>query len=147
MKIKRLADIPQAKANPDWFTGAVWHAALTAPPAPARLRMSRVRFEPGARTNWHTHPLGQTLWVVSGRGRVQVEGGPVVEIAAGDVVEFPPPSPPLARRRPGCGDGAYRGAGIRRRPRGGLDGAGIGRGLSRNDRELTSGANVLTQPA
>ena len=90
MKIKRLAEIPQAKANPDWFTGAVWHAALTAPPAPARLRMSRVRFEPGARTNWHTHPLGQTLWVVSGRGRVQVEGGPVVEIAAGDVVEFPP---------------------------------------------------------
>lgn len=90
MKIKRLSELPQVAPNPANFTGKVHHASLTAPPAPARLRMSRVRFEPGARTNWHTHPLGQTLWVVSGVGRVQREGGPVQEIRAGDVVEFAP---------------------------------------------------------
>lgn len=90
MNIKRLSELPQVAPNPEWFTGTVHHASLTAPPEPARLRMSRVRFEPGARTNWHTHPLGQTLWVVSGEGRVQSEGGPVRVIRAGDVIEFGP---------------------------------------------------------
>jgi len=59
-------------------------------PAPARVRATTVRFEPGARTNWHTHPLGQTLYIVSGTGQVQTWGGPVREVRAGDVVWIPP---------------------------------------------------------
>ncbi len=59
-------------------------------PAPARLNASRVSFEPGARTAWHTHPLGQTLYVISGIGRVQAKGGPIREIRPGDVVWIPP---------------------------------------------------------
>ena len=67
-------------------------------PAPARLNCSRVSFEPGARTNWHHHPLGQTLYVISGVGRVQSKGGPVREIRPGDTVWIPPGEPALARR-------------------------------------------------
>ena len=59
-------------------------------PSPARLNCSRVSFEPGARTAWHTHPLGQTLYVISGVGRVQAKGGPIREIRPGDVVWIPP---------------------------------------------------------
>ena len=58
--------------------------------APARLVVNRVSFEPGARTNWHTHPLGQTLYVISGVGRFQTKGGPVHEIRPGDVIWIPP---------------------------------------------------------
>jgi quercetin dioxygenase-like cupin family protein len=74
----------------EWFTGTVWQDPIIEAQAPARVRAARVSFEPGARTAWHTHPLGQTLYVVSGLGRVQTWGGPVREIRAGDVVWIPP---------------------------------------------------------
>lgn len=74
----------------DAFTGTVWQDPIVETPPPARLRSARVSFEPGARTAWHTHPLGQTLYVESGLGRVQTWGGPVREIRAGDVVWIPP---------------------------------------------------------
>jgi quercetin dioxygenase-like cupin family protein len=72
----------------DWFTGDVRMDASSIPSPGARL--FRVLFEPGARTNWHTHPEGQFLYVVTGAGRAGTEGGPVVEIEAGDVVFFAP---------------------------------------------------------
>jgi quercetin dioxygenase-like cupin family protein len=74
----------------DWFTGVAWQDPIFEAPEPARVRSAFVRFEPGARTNWHTHPLGQTLCIVSGVGRVQSWGGPLKEIRAGDVVWFAP---------------------------------------------------------
>jgi quercetin dioxygenase-like cupin family protein len=77
--------------GPDaWFTGAVSIEPLIQTPAPARVVAARVTFEPGARTAWHTHPLGQTLIVTAGYGRAQRWGGPIEEIRAGDVVWFPP---------------------------------------------------------
>jgi quercetin dioxygenase-like cupin family protein len=72
------------------FTGVVWREEIVEAPAPARMRAGYARFEPGARTAWHTHPLGQTLCVISGCGRVQSWGGKVREIRAGDVVWIPP---------------------------------------------------------
>lgn len=90
MEIKRVGSQPSAKGPADWFTGAVRIDSLFNAPAPARVRGSSVTFEPGARTAWHTHPLGQTLIVTSGSGRVQREGGPVEEIRPGDVVWFEP---------------------------------------------------------
>ena len=74
----------------DWFTGTVWQNPINEAPEPARMRAAVVSFEPGARTAWHTHPLGQTLYVVSGCGRAQTQGGPIREIKAGDVVWFAP---------------------------------------------------------
>ena len=74
----------------DWFTGAVYLDAVAVPAGVSRLSASWVHFTPGARTAWHTHPLGQTLYVLSGVGLVQVWGGPVREIKAGDVVFFAP---------------------------------------------------------
>src|SRR6185437_5592 len=74
----------------EYFTGAVWQDPIIEAEAPARLRSGRVSFEPGARTHWHTHPLGQTLHVVSGVGRMQKEGEPIQEIRAGDTVWIPP---------------------------------------------------------
>lgn len=90
MEIRRLSDTPTRKANPDWFTGTVWQEPIVEAPEPARVRAVRVSFEPGARTAWHTHPLGQTLHVLSGVGRVQAKGGPVREIRPGDSVWIPP---------------------------------------------------------
>jgi len=78
------------RGPPDSFTGTVWQDPIIEAPAPAILRSGLVRFEPGARTHWHTHPLGQTLFVVSGTGRVQSWGGPVREIKGGDVVWIAP---------------------------------------------------------
>ena len=78
------------KGPADWFTGTVRIDPLFPVTAPARAAGNAVTFEPGARTNWHTHPLGQTLIVISGAGRVQREGGPVEEIRPGDVVWFAP---------------------------------------------------------
>ena len=72
------------------FTGTVWQDPIIEAPGPARVRSARVSFEPGARTAWHTHPLGQTLHVISGIGRVQLWGGPVREIRAGDTVWIAP---------------------------------------------------------
>ncbi|MBY3193952.1 (R)-mandelonitrile lyase [Rhizobium laguerreae] len=90
MEIKRSGSPPSAKGPADWFTGSVRVDPLFAATSPARAAGASVTFEPGARTAWHTHPLGQTLIVTSGCGRVQREGGPVEEIRAGDVVWFAP---------------------------------------------------------
>lgn len=81
---------PPRPGPADWFTGEVTLAPVVEAPAPARLRAAVVTFAPGARTNWHRHPLGQTLHVLSGRGRAQTEGGPVVDLAPGDSVWFAP---------------------------------------------------------
>jgi quercetin dioxygenase-like cupin family protein len=90
MEIKRSGSQPSTEGNPDWFTGSVRVDPLMQAPAPARLHATLVTFEPGARTAWHTHPLGQTLFVTAGCGWAQKEGGPVQEIKPGDVVWFPP---------------------------------------------------------
>jgi quercetin dioxygenase-like cupin family protein len=90
MDIKRNGSRPSGKGPPDWFTGAVRVDPLFEAPEPARVRGAHVTFEPGARTAWHTHPLGQTLVVTGGRGRAQREGGPIEEIFPGDVVWFAP---------------------------------------------------------
>ena len=90
MKIARSGSQPSAKGPTDWFTGTVRIDPLFATAAPARAAGAAVTFEPGARTAWHTHPLGQTLIVSFGCGRVQRDGGPVEEIRAGDVVSFEP---------------------------------------------------------
>lgn len=90
MDIHRNGSRPTRRGPADWFTGAVWMDPIVNAPAPARVAAARVAFEPGARTAWHTHPLGQTLYVISGVGRVQKEGEPVREIRAGDTVWIPP---------------------------------------------------------
>jgi quercetin dioxygenase-like cupin family protein len=90
MDIKRVGSQPSGKGPADYFTGAVRIDPLFQPPDPARARGASVTFEPGARTAWHTHPLGQTLIVTAGRGWVQREGGKVEEIRPGDVVWFAP---------------------------------------------------------
>ena len=90
MEIKACGAMPSRRMPADWFTGTVWQDPIIEAPAPARVRAGRVSFEPGARTAWHTHPLGQTLYVLSGCGRVQSDGGPVREICSGDVVWIPP---------------------------------------------------------
>jgi len=79
-----------AKGPEDWFTGDVRIDPLFGPNEPARAGAASVTFEPGARTAWHTHPLGQTLIITSGVGWVQTEGGPIEEVKPGDVVWFPP---------------------------------------------------------
>src|SRR5437667_533388 len=90
MDIKPSGSVPARQGPKDSFTGAVWQDPIIEAPAPARIRAGRVSFEPGARTAWHTHPLGQTLHVISGVGRVQAKGGPIREIKAGDTVWIPP---------------------------------------------------------
>lgn len=90
MDIKRNGSRPSGKGPADWFTGTVRIDPLFAAPAPARVSGASVTFEPGAHTAWHTHPLGQTLIVTAGLGRVQREGGPIEDIRPGDVVWFSP---------------------------------------------------------
>ena len=90
MDIQRSGSRPSGKGPADWFTGAVRIDPLFEAPAPARVAGASVTFEPGARTAWHTHPLGQTLIVTAGRGWAQRWGGPVEDIRPGDVVWFPP---------------------------------------------------------
>jgi quercetin dioxygenase-like cupin family protein len=90
MEIRRAGSEPSREGPADYFTGRVRVDALLGPPEPARVAGSFVTFEPGARTAWHTHPLGQTLIVTAGLGWAQREGGPVEEIRPGDVVWFPP---------------------------------------------------------
>jgi quercetin dioxygenase-like cupin family protein len=90
MEIKRAGSVPSGKGEPEYFTGAVRRDDLINAPAPARILAASVTFEPGARTAWHTHPLGQTLVVTAGCGRVQLLGGPIQEIRPGDVVWIAP---------------------------------------------------------
>jgi len=90
MQITRSGSQPSREGPAEWFTGTVRIDPMFTAPPPARVAGASVTFEPGARTAWHTHPLGQTLIVTSGLGWVQREGGPVEEIRPGDVVWFPP---------------------------------------------------------
>jgi quercetin dioxygenase-like cupin family protein len=90
MEIKRSGTQPSGKGPAEYFTGQVRIDPLNSPPEPARAVMALVTFEPGARTAWHTHPLGQTLIVTAGCGWVQREGDAVQEIRQGDVVYFEP---------------------------------------------------------
>jgi len=90
MKITRTGSQPTAKPPEEYFTGTVRLDAPFKGTGEARIGGATVTFEPGARTAWHTHPLGQTLLVLSGLGRVQREGGPVEEIRPGDIVWFEP---------------------------------------------------------
>jgi quercetin dioxygenase-like cupin family protein len=90
MDITRAPTVQTRRGRSEWFTGTVWQDPIVEAPDPARIKAVRVTFEPSARTAWHTHPLGQTLHVVSGVGRVQTWGGPVQEIRPGDTVWIPP---------------------------------------------------------
>jgi quercetin dioxygenase-like cupin family protein len=90
MDIRPCGTVPTKRGPSDSFTGPVWQDVLADPTPPARVRASVVSFAPGSRTAWHTHPLGQTLYVTSGCGRAQTLGCPVREIRAGDVVWIPP---------------------------------------------------------
>jgi quercetin dioxygenase-like cupin family protein len=90
MEITRAGSQPSTKGPSDWFSGTVRIDPLFQPKDPARAAAASVTFEPGARTAWHTHPLGQTLIIVSGVGWVQREGGPIEEVRPGDIVWFPP---------------------------------------------------------
>jgi quercetin dioxygenase-like cupin family protein len=90
MDIKRVESRPSVEGPEDWFTGTVRIDPLFDAHDPARAGGASVTFEPAARTAWHTHPLGQTLIVTAGFGRVQREGGPIEEIRPGDVVWFEP---------------------------------------------------------
>jgi quercetin dioxygenase-like cupin family protein len=89
MDIRPCGSVPSRRAPAEWFTGVVWQDPIIESPEPARLRSNLVSFDPGARTAWHTHPFGQTLYVTSGCGRIQAWGGPIREIRAGDVVWIP----------------------------------------------------------
>jgi len=90
MDIHLAGSRPTRRAPKENFTGTVLQDPIITQQAPARLVANRVAFEPGARTAWHSHPLGQTLYVISGVGRIQTKGGPVREIRPGDVVWIPP---------------------------------------------------------
>ncbi|UJW75044.1 (R)-mandelonitrile lyase [Rhizobium sp. SL42] len=90
MKITKAGSIASAKGPAEYFTGTVRIDARTQTENPARVGTATVTFEPGARTAWHTHPLGQTLIVVSGIGLAQREGAPIEEIRPGDIVWFAP---------------------------------------------------------
>jgi quercetin dioxygenase-like cupin family protein len=90
MEIHLAGSRPTRRGPKESFTGTVLQDPIITPQAPARLASNRVAFEPGARTAWHTHPLGQTLYVIAGVGRIQAKGGPIREIKGGDVVWIPP---------------------------------------------------------
>ncbi len=90
MEIKRVGSQPSTKGSAEYFTGSVRVDPLFQANEPARVAGASVTFEPGARTAWHTHPLGQKLIVTAGRGLAQSWGGPVEEIRPGDVVLIPP---------------------------------------------------------
>ena len=91
MKLISTRNMQTRRGPEEWFTGVVWMDAAPADQSPdVGVGVFRVLFEPGARTNWHTHPEGQILYVVTGEGRAQQEGEPVVEIGPGDIVYFAP---------------------------------------------------------
>jgi quercetin dioxygenase-like cupin family protein len=123
--IKRKGSRPSQKGSEDWFTGTVRVDPLFQAPEPAPVGAGQVTFEPGARTAWHTHPLGQTLIVTAGLGWVQREAGPIEDIRPGDVVWFPPGLKHWARRFAHHGDDTHRRSGIRRWQERRLDGEGV----------------------
>lgn len=90
MEIKRAGSQASTVGSPEYFTGQVRIEPIISAADPARVAAANVTFEPGARTTWHTHPLGQTIIVTAGFGRAQREGGPIEEIRPGDVVWFEP---------------------------------------------------------
>ncbi len=90
MQVHEPGSRPSTQGPDHLFTGVVWIDYLHQPTAPSRAQVQHVTFEPGARTVWHTHPLGQLLLVTSGRGRVQSAGGEVREVRPGDVISIPP---------------------------------------------------------
>jgi quercetin dioxygenase-like cupin family protein len=90
MELKRAGSQPSQKGPAEYFTGTVRIDPLNSAPEPARVACASVTFEPGARTAWHSHPLGQTLIVTAGCGWTQCEGGPIFEIRPGDVIWCPP---------------------------------------------------------
>ena len=90
MHIHKSFERPTKLANSDWFTGRVWQDTIVEAPKLARVRALKVSFEPGARTAWHTHPLGQTLYVVNGTGLIGLRGEVPNEIHTGDTVWIPP---------------------------------------------------------
>jgi quercetin dioxygenase-like cupin family protein len=90
MKILTSKDRPSRKGPADWFTGTVWIDPIVLGEEPSRMRANRVSFEPAARTAWHTHPVGQTLHVLTGFGLVQLQGQPIQEIHPGDTVVIAP---------------------------------------------------------
>src|ERR1017187_9950797 len=124
MEIQRSGSQPSGKGPEEYFTGTVRIDPLFHPPAPARAFGASVTFEPGARTAWHTHPLGQTLIVTAGCGRVQRWGGPAEEIRPGDVIWFSPGVEALAWRRTYRRDDPYRHCGGAGRQECRLDGTG-----------------------
>jgi quercetin dioxygenase-like cupin family protein len=90
MELKRNGSQPSRQGPQEWFTGSGRIEALFQAPAPARAGAGQVTFEPGARTAWHTHPLGQTLIITAGLGWVQCDDGSIEEVRPGDIVWFPP---------------------------------------------------------
>lgn len=90
MEVVRKASRPKRKGHSEWFMGEVIIEPIVDAQAPGRTSSVLVNFEPGARTAWHTHPLGQTLYVTQGKGWVQIWGGAITEINSGDVIWFPP---------------------------------------------------------
>lgn len=90
MELRRAGSQPSQRGPAEYFTGTVRLDPLMTAPSPARVSCASVTFEPGARTAWHTHPLGQTLVVIAGCGWTQCEGEPIVEIRPGDVIWCPP---------------------------------------------------------
>jgi quercetin dioxygenase-like cupin family protein len=89
MKVIRATEVPTKPADPDYFTGSVWQEPIHRTPTQPPMTSLHVHFAPGGRTNWHTHPLGQTLYVLSGVGLVQTRGEPAQTIRAGDTVWIP----------------------------------------------------------
>ncbi len=124
MEIKRNGSQPSSKGPTEYFTGAVRIDPLFQAPDPARVTGVLVTFEPGARTAWHTHPLGQTLIVISGRGWTQCWGEPKEEIRPGDVIWCPPRAQALAWSDAHDGNVTYRHPGGAEREGGRLDGTG-----------------------
>ena len=90
MEIIKASSRPTRKASPEYFTGTVWQDPIIAASEPARVRALKVAFEPGARTAWHTHPLGQTLYVLSGVGLMGLRNKAPQTINAGDTIWIPP---------------------------------------------------------
>jgi quercetin dioxygenase-like cupin family protein len=136
MEIRKVGSQPSGEGPADWFTGTVRIDPLFTAPDPALVSGASVTFEPGARTAWHTHPLGQTLIVTAGCGRAQREGGPVEEIHPGDVIWFAPKEKHWHGATPNNSHDPHRHPGKAGRQGCGLDGAPNRRALSPLDKHF-----------